>query len=170
MRLGFQGERYATGRASCWKGQCHTGRDCGGVDRVRRTDRASEERPAISGKQGLYRSPITSIALPPRDTLLIYGTDVRGARCKQIVSRKRGATTFADNRASEYRRLARECLRLAQTIATEEARLALVEMARVWTRLAEEQDVPYRRMPMPEDCQPAVQQQQQVLSKKGDLE
>ena len=77
---------------------------------------------------------------------------------------------MADNRASEYRRLARECLRLAQTIATKEARLALVEMARVWTRLAEEQDVPYRPMPMPEDCQPAVQQQQQVLSKKGDLE
>ena len=75
---------------------------------------------------------------------------------------------MADNRASEYRRLARECLRLAQTIATEEARLALVEMARVWTRLAEEQDVSYR--PMLEDCQPAVQQQQQILPKKGDPE
>jgi hypothetical protein len=77
---------------------------------------------------------------------------------------------LADNRASEYRRLARECLRLAQTIATEEARLALVEMARVWTRLAEEQDVPYRPVSMSEGCQPAVQQQQQVLSKKGDPE
>jgi hypothetical protein len=42
-------------------------------------------------------------------------------------------------------------------------------MARVWTRLAEEQDLPYRPVSMPEGCQPAVQQQQQqVLSKKGD--
>ena len=78
---------------------------------------------------------------------------------------------MGDNRASEYRRLARECLRVAQTIATEEARLALVEMARVWTRLAEEQDVPWRPMPMPENCRPAVQQQQQqILPKKGDPE
>ena len=74
---------------------------------------------------------------------------------------------MADNRASEYRRLARECLRLVQTIATEEARLALVEMARVWTRLAEEQDVPFQPMAMPEGCRPAVQQQQQILPKKG---
>jgi hypothetical protein len=43
-------------------------------------------------------------------------------------------------------------------------------MARVWTRLAEEQDVPYRPVSMSEGCQPAVQQQQQVLSKKGDPE
>ena len=77
---------------------------------------------------------------------------------------------MGDNRASEYGRLARECLRVAQTIATEEARFALVEMARVWTRLAEEQDVSWRPMPMPEDCRSAVQQQQQILPKKGDPE
>jgi len=77
---------------------------------------------------------------------------------------------LSDNRASEYRRLARECLRLAQTIATEEARLALVEMARVWTRLADEQDVTFQPVPMRGGYQPAVQQQQQVPSKKGDPE
>jgi hypothetical protein len=99
-----------------------------------------------------------------------YGTDIRGARWHRLL-RAHGELPLADNRASEYRRLARECLRLAQTIATEEARLALVEMARVWTRLAEEQDVPWRPMPMPEGCQRAVQQQQQqILPKKGDPE
>jgi len=54
-----------------------------------------------------------------------------------------------DNRAEEYRRLAGDCLRLVASVATEEARAALVEMARVWSRLA---DAP------PE---PVVQQQQQ---------
>ena len=106
----------------------------------------------------------------PTGMLRTYGTDFRGARWHRLL-RAHGELPLADNRASEYRRLARECLRLAQTIATEEARLALVEMARVWTRLAEEQDVPWRPMPMPEGCQRAVQQQQQqILPKKGDPE
>jgi hypothetical protein len=45
-------------------------------------------------------------------------------------------------RKDEYRRLARECLSLAQTTSGEESRLTLFEMARVWTRLADELDVP----------------------------
>jgi hypothetical protein len=72
-----------------------------------------------------------------------------------------------NNRTEEYRRLARECLRLVTTVATEEARRGLIEMARVWTRLAAEQEPPVtpRRADAP---QAAVQQQQQILPpKKG---
>jgi hypothetical protein len=43
------------------------------------------------------------------------------------------------NRADEYRRLARECMTLATRMATEEARSVLIEMARVWTSLADAQ-------------------------------
>jgi hypothetical protein len=43
-------------------------------------------------------------------------------------------------RADDYRRLARECLKLAQTASAEEARLTFIEMARVWTRLVDEQE------------------------------
>jgi hypothetical protein len=57
-------------------------------------------------------------------------------------------------RSDEYRRLARECLAIAARIVTQEARSALIEMARVWSRLADEQDAVLPR-------QPAVQQQQQ---------
>jgi hypothetical protein len=38
----------------------------------------------------------------------------------------------------KYRELARECLRVASTTITAESRSLLVEMARVWTRLADE--------------------------------
>ena len=65
------------------------------------------------------------------------------------------------SKADEYRRLARECLAAAPTVSTEEARLALIEMARVWTRLADEQDDARPPMPTPEGSQPVVQQQQQ---------
>ena len=41
----------------------------------------------------------------------------------------------------EYRELARECLRVASTTITAESRSLLVEMARVWTRLADEQNI-----------------------------
>ena len=64
-----------------------------------------------------------------------------------------------NRRAEEYRRLAGECLRLVATIATEEARSALIEMARVWSRLADEQDEALLPVLMPErGCQwaPAV--------------
>ena len=70
-----------------------------------------------------------------------------------------------DDRATEYRRLARNCLRLLQTFSSEEARAALIEMARVWTRLAEEQP-----MPMSEGSQPVMQQQEQVQPEKKDRE
>jgi hypothetical protein len=65
-------------------------------------------------------------------------------------------------RADEYRRLARECLELAYTVATERVRLALAEMAQIWTRLADEQDEAFPLVIQPQ------QQQQQVQSKKDD--
>lgn len=40
---------------------------------------------------------------------------------------------------ARYRRLAQDCLETAQTIQNTEARTALIEMAQVWQRLANEQ-------------------------------
>jgi hypothetical protein len=56
---------------------------------------------------------------------------------------------MAVSRKDKYGRLAQECLSMVQTVSTEEARSAFIEMARVWTRLADEQD------------KPVIQQQQQ---------
>jgi hypothetical protein len=42
------------------------------------------------------------------------------------------------SKAEDYRRRARACLLMAGTIADDETRAALVEMAQVWTRLADE--------------------------------
>jgi hypothetical protein len=56
---------------------------------------------------------------------------------------------------------------MARTIATEETRAALIEMAQVWLRLAEEQEA----FPPPsasEEPRPAVQQQQQIQPKKDE--
>jgi hypothetical protein len=47
--------------------------------------------------------------------------------------------TFVMSREEEYRSLAEECLRIAQTMRNQEARTALLEMAEAWQRLAEEQ-------------------------------
>jgi hypothetical protein len=70
-----------------------------------------------------------------------------------------GGTTDL-SKSDEYRRLARECLELASTFAAQ-GRATLIEMARIWTRLADEA------------AQPVVQQQQQQQSqpkKDGDEE
>ena len=74
----------------------------------------------------------------------------------------RGAL-FVTGRADNYRRLARECLALASTIA--EGRATLVEMARIWIRLANDQDTA-SQMPAPDGSRPAFQQQQQVQPEK----
>ena len=74
------------------------------------------------------------------------------------------------NRAAQYRRLARECLALVQSMSSEDARRSLIEMARVWTRLADEQAMALPPMPRPEGSQPAVQQQQQVQPEKDGAE
>jgi hypothetical protein len=41
---------------------------------------------------------------------------------------------------AEYQRLAQECLAMARTVSTEEARANLVAMAEVWQRLADQQN------------------------------
>jgi hypothetical protein len=75
-----------------------------------------------------------------------------------------------NSRAEEYRRLARDCLQLGTTFVTEEARSILIEMARVWSRLADEQDKTRAPMVIPEGSEVVVQQQQQhqAPSDKGD--
>ena len=75
-------------------------------------------------------------------------------------------------KAQEYRRLARECLVLARTVSTEEARASLRAMAQAWHRLADEQGQGSELGSMPpltaERTQPVVQQQQQVQPKGDD--
>jgi hypothetical protein len=67
----------------------------------------------------------------------------------------------------EYRRFAAECLALTHNMKTEQAHLLLVEMARVWMRLADEADLgPAPSTPDP--ARPAVQQQQQQLKSNRD--
>ena len=72
-------------------------------------------------------------------------------------------------RAAEYRRLARECLEAARSVQDEDGRTALLQMAQVWLRLADEQTeelgepAPPRS---PEEGRPVVQQQQQVQPNK----
>ena len=76
------------------------------------------------------------------------------------------------SKAQKYRRLARECLVLARTVSTEEARASLRAMAQAWHRLADEQDQGSELGSMPpftaERTQPVVQQQQQVQPKGDD--
>jgi hypothetical protein len=59
-------------------------------------------------------------------------------------------------RTDEYRRRAHQCLTLARRVKSARERSYLLEMARVWSRLAEE---PPRA---------AVQQQQQIQPKDDD--
>jgi hypothetical protein len=74
-------------------------------------------------------------------------------------------------RAEEYRRLAQECLVAARSASTEEARNTLLEMARNWFRLAQEQDhenanVKESAPPLAAaEPQPVAQQQQQIQPK-----
>jgi hypothetical protein len=52
-------------------------------------------------------------------------------------------------------------LRLVATFSTEEARSILIEMARVWSRLADQRDQAPAPVLASESLQPVVQQQQQ---------
>jgi hypothetical protein len=64
---------------------------------------------------------------------------------------------MSESRAEEYRRLARDCLEMVKTVSSEQARQGLIEMARVWARLADQQA-----------SAPVFQQQQQQQPKKND--
>jgi hypothetical protein len=64
----------------------------------------------------------------------------------------------------QYRRLAQACLEMAATIPEGAGRDDLIEMARVWTRLAETYPEDNSKSSAKE-TQPVVQQQQQVSPK-----
>jgi hypothetical protein len=74
-----------------------------------------------------------------------------------------------DMPAKRYRRLARECLAVASTKPRGEDRTALLEMALVWHRLADDYaDSTMSVLPPVEGERPAMQRQQQVQPKDGD--
>ena len=71
--------------------------------------------------------------------------------------------------AARYRRRAQECLEIAPTIQDPDSRASLIDMARVWLRLAATYvDATASLFPAPETEQPAVQQQQQIQPKNDD--
>jgi hypothetical protein len=102
-------------------------------------------------------------------TVLICRNDSPLTFCHGAYKRATGSVTRT--KAEEYRRLAQECLAMARTVSTEEARADLMTMAQVWHRLANEQDQrsDLAETPAPppatEQTQPVVQQQQQVQPK-----
>lgn len=71
--------------------------------------------------------------------------------------------------SAHYRRLAEQCLEIVPTIQDQESRAALVEMARVWMRLAESYRADKSIPPAPtKETRPVIQQQEQVQPKKDD--
>ena len=60
-------------------------------------------------------------------------------------------------KADEYRRLAKACLTTARSIASKEGRHALIQMAQVWLRLAEEQSPPVTQQQQQQQPQPQPQ-------------
>jgi hypothetical protein len=86
-----------------------------------------------------------------------------GASFVRHVANERGR--FVTSKAEDYRHRARACLLMAGTIADDETRAALVEMAQVWTRLADE-DAATASPGAGAEPPPVMQQQQQIQSKK----
>ena len=71
--------------------------------------------------------------------------------------------------AEHYRRLAREALETANTVASEEARAGLIEMASVWTRLADKLDG--AAPPKTDEIKSMAQPQEQVQpTRDGDTD
>jgi len=68
-----------------------------------------------------------------------------------------------------YRRLAQECLEMVPTIEDEESRASLIEMARVWIRLAEsyedDKSIPTAAT---KETRLVIQQQEQAQPKKNE--
>jgi hypothetical protein len=68
-----------------------------------------------------------------------------------------------------YRRLAQACLEMAATIPEGEGREDLIEMARIWTHLAETYpDDNSKPTGASSETQPVMQQQQEVRPEKDD--
>jgi hypothetical protein len=63
-----------------------------------------------------------------------------GNRYLPIVTRVQNGGDFVTNRADEYRRRAEQCLRMAVAFHNHQARDALLHMAHVWLRLADNYD------------------------------
>jgi hypothetical protein len=77
-------------------------------------------------------------------------------------------TGVMSERAEEYRRLAADCLTMARTTSNEQTRIALIDQAQTWLRLAEEQEASQPPPATPDRPQPVAQQQQQVQPKKDE--
>jgi hypothetical protein len=74
-----------------------------------------------------------------------------------------------ESAAEQYRRLAQQCLEMVPHVQEGEGREALIEMARVWLRLAETYpEDNWKPSGATKETQPVVQQQQQVLPKTDD--
>jgi hypothetical protein len=94
------------------------------------------------------------------------GTASGEARLSAGVPRGKGVTT-----ADKYRRRAQACLIAASSASTEEGRAGLIELAKTWLRLAQEQEqgstnIDFVPLIAGKD-RPVVQQQQQVQPVAG---
>jgi hypothetical protein len=70
---------------------------------------------------------------------------------------------------AHYRRLAQECLEMVPTVQGQEGRAVLIEMARVWLRLAESYRDAKSILPAAsKETRPVMQQQQQTQPKNDD--
>jgi hypothetical protein len=63
---------------------------------------------------------------------------------------------------ARYQRLARQCLEVANTFGPGEQRTALLHMAEVWQRLANDYEQSTAALFQPNAGEPAMQQQQQI--------
>jgi len=71
--------------------------------------------------------------------------------------------------SEHYRRLAQECLEMVPTIEDEDSRASLIEMARVWIRLAKSYEDDTSMPPAAtKETRPAIQQQEQAQPKNDD--
>jgi hypothetical protein len=77
-------------------------------------------------------------------------------------------TAVTQEMAEQYRRLARDYLAISRTASNEQTRIALIDQAQTWLRLAEEQEASLAPPPTPDRPQPAIQQQQQIQPKKDE--
>ena len=75
---------------------------------------------------------------------------------------------MSDNPSERYRRLARECLTVADTFPSGEQRDVLLQMAQVWQRLADDYADRSTLFPPIAGEQPTMQQQQQIQPKDED--
>jgi hypothetical protein len=70
--------------------------------------------------------------------------------------------------SARYRRLAQECLEVAQTFPPGERRNVLLQMAQVWQRLADEYADGSMPLFYPTEGEPASMQQQQQIQPKDE--